>query len=214
MMLLALSGVISLAVSLIAPLVVEGKSMEANERHLAVAQTNVNEFEVHLGPERLREAYVALENIYLEEETDHEARRVVRRNTLYLWLQVVQHLDRYQEPNFNPKDVPELLVQPPPTRAGVVFPPGADPALIDNPDARAEYENAIAANRSKAERYNFQTELRLVDEEVTPRVKTFIRNSYTSVPADQEELRNAILEIIKNTRRKAELKQLLAERRP
>ena len=122
---------------------------------------------------------------------------------------MLELLDRFLDPNFDPKDVPQRLVQPPPTRGDVVYPPGADPALIDDPTARTQYERAITSNREKTIRYGLQIQLSRLQEQTPPRAEKFIHNSYTSVPRDQAELRAAIDANITNPVHKASLLKLL-----
>lgn len=210
---------ISLAVFVLATLVpcsilTETKAMTDNQKFLDEVQVRVKEFEAELEPERLREAYMALENVSLVQETDPKSRTQLRTNALSLWLHLLQLLDRFLDSKFNPDDVPELLVEPPPMSGGVVLRPGADPALIDDPKARADYENAIAANRAKADRYRLQIDLRRLEERISPRAEAFIRNAYTSVPGDQEALKTAIDRIMQNPQRKARLLKLLTPSQP
>jgi hypothetical protein len=188
--------------------------MTENEKYLKEALAHVKEFEAELEPERLHEAYMALENVIWTQERDPKARAQSRADCLSLWLHLLHMLDRFLDPDFNPKDFPEKLVQPPPTSGGIVYPPGADPVLIDDPKARAGYEKAIAANRAKADHYRLQINLRRLDERIPPRTEAFIRNSYTSAPGDQAELRTAIDAIIKDRQRKVDLLKLLRPSSP
>lgn len=187
--------------------------MTENEKYLKEARARVKDFEDEREPERLREAYMALENIILSQEPDLKERTQLRRDCLYLWLELLQILDKNVDPDFNPENVPARLIQPP-TSQGVVYPPGADPALIDDPKARAEYEKAIAANREEANNYRFQIHLGRLNESIPPRAKAFISNSYISIPNDQEELKTAIDRIIKTPERKGELSKLLKPPHP
>jgi hypothetical protein len=181
------------------------RPMTDNQKYLKEAQVRIKEFEAELEPERLRQAYMALENIILVQEHDNKSRTELRETVLSLWLQFLQILDRFLDSKFNPHDVPNKLIQPPPTTGGVVYPPGADPALIDDPQTRSEYEQAIAANRAKAEYYRLQINLRRLDEQITSRAEAFIRNSYTFTPSDREEAKAAILKTIKNPQRQERL---------
>lgn len=188
--------------------------MNENQKYLKEAQEHAREFEDKPEPELLRQAYLALENVLLLEEDEPKTRGQLRTKSLYLWLHLIQLLDRFLDPNFNPEDVPELAIQPPPTSEGVVYPPGADPALIDDPKARAEYKKAIADNEAKTAHYTLQTKLRRMDERITPRAEDFIRNFYTPAPGDQKELKTAIDKTIKGPRRKADLLKLLTQSQP
>lgn len=179
--------------------------MKDNEKYLNEAQMQVKEFEAELEPEQLRKAYMALENVIVSHEQDPQIRAQLRTKVLSLWLHLIHLVDRFSDPGFNPTDVPTLGIQPPPTTGGIVYPPGADPALIDDPQARSEYEKAIATNRAKAERYRLQINLRRLDEQITSRAEAFIRNSYTFTPSDREEAKAAILKTIKNPQRQERL---------
>lgn len=188
--------------------------MTQNEKFLKDAEKHVKEFESEFEVERLREAYMALENVELAQEQDSKVRDQSRKECLYLWLEIVELLDHHLDPKFDPEDVPENLVQPPPTSTGIVYPPGADPKVIDNYEARAEYEKAIIANNAKISSYRLQTQLSRLDEPITRRAEAFIRHSYTSAPGDQAELRTAIDMVIKDRQRKKNLLKLLASPSP
>lgn len=216
---LVLTQPISLVISVLAILVVTiiltgAKPMTNNQKYLKEAQAGAKEFENKVEPELLQKAYLALENVILAKEENPKTRAQLRTECLSLWLQFLQLLDHFLDPNFNPEDVPTKLVQPPPTSGGVVYPPGADPTLIDNPKARAEYEKAIAANQAKTTHYVLQIKLRRLDERIAPLSEAFVRNSYTSVLGDQKELKTSIEEIVKNPQRKARLLKLLTPSQP
>jgi len=202
------AAVLVLAVSVLA----KAGIMTRNEKYLEEARGRAKAFEVEQEPERLREAYLALENVALETEHDPKIRTRMRSECLVEWLSLLQLLDRFLDPNFDPREVPSKLVQPPPTKSGVMYPPGADPALIDDPKARAEYEKAVQANRARIERYRVQVHLNRLKEDLPQRAIAFIRSSYTSSQRDQEEVRNAVNKIIKNPGRKAGLLDLLHSR--
>ena len=183
--------------------------MTENERYLKEAQTLAHEFEEQLEPERLRDAGMTLANVVLADEHDLKTRTQLRAKSLRLWLHLLDLLDRSLDPNFDPSDVPEKLVQPPPSPDGEVLRPGADPARIADPQARGEYEKAIAANRAKNKNYRIQLQLQRLNQQLTPQAETFIRNSYSSAIGDQKELSAAIDEVVKHPARKTQLAKLL-----
>lgn len=184
--------------------------MPDNHQHLQEAQVLAKQFETQLEAERLREAYMALENVLPAEEPDVQSRVAMRADCLALWLNLVDLLDRFLDPNFDPSDVPERLVEPPPIPGGAVLRPGADPALIEDPRARAAYENAIAANHQKAVRYRLQIQLGRLKDRIPAGLEEFVRRYYTSAPREQQELRTAINNLIHNPSRRADLLQRLA----
>lgn len=184
--------------------------MTDNQKYLDEALARAKEFDLEMEPERLRQAYMALESVSLPAEPDPAARARLRESVLASWLRLIHTLDRLLDPEFDPNDVPELHVQPPPVPGGIVLLPGADPALIPDPVARAKYEEAIAANRAKAVKYRLQVHLRRLDENIPPRAEAFIRGAYSPEPHDQTELRVAIEQAITHPPRKAALLRLLS----
>lgn len=201
-----------LVVTLIgAILPIEAKVMTENEKHLQEAEVYMRKFESEMEPERLREAYDALVDINLAQEHDPKDRVRIRSRSLSLWLFLIQTIDRFWDPNFDPNDVPETLVQPPATAGGIVYPPGADPAVIEDPKARAQYEQEITANRAKADRYRLQVELRRINERISEGCQIFVHRSYTSSSGDKTELRTNIEKIIKEPHRRASLLKTLVE---
>jgi len=181
-----------------------------NAKHLKEARTHTEDFEKTNDPETLRDAYMALENVSLVDEPDPSAQRALRTETLRLWLQMLAILDKLLDPKFDPDVAPELSVQPPPTKGGVVFPPGADPSVIDDPLARERYAKEIEANNAKIIRYNMQVKLHRLEERIPPRAEAFIRDYYTPAAVDQDELKQAVGELIENPARKQRLLQLAA----
>jgi len=190
------------------------EAMTENEKYLSEAREKIRAFETEREAERLREAAMALDNIVLAKEHEAEIRHRLRSDSLNLWLDLVRIIDRHLDPEFKADDVPQKLVQPPPTSDGTVYAPGADPALIDDPQARAEYEKARADNQAKTIKYRMQTQLRRLNERIPPRAEEFIRNSFTSSADDQSELKTAIDAKIENEPRKTALLKLLASSRP
>lgn len=188
--------------------------MTGNQKQLKEVAARAKAFETEREPERLREAFLALDDVVLAQEADPEERALLRAAVLGWWLQLLQTLDEHLDPAFDPKDKPQVLVEPPPTSSGAVLRPGADPALIDDPAARAAYEKAIAENRKKAERYRMNVHLGRLNQQVTPRSEVFIRSAYTKSVADQAEVRAAVEKTIENPARKAALLAVLASPKP
>lgn len=172
--------------------------MADNQKLLNQAGAYIKKFEAKPEPTDLQEAYMALENIILSDESDIKSRNHIRATTLSSWLHMLALLDRLLDPDFSAQDIPEKKIQPPPTSAGVIYPPGADPALIDDPKTRSEYEKAIAKNLTNSEQYRRQVHLRRLDERIMPKAEAFIANAYTFAPDDRKEAKTAILETIAN----------------
>jgi hypothetical protein len=165
-------------------------------------------FEAEREPERLREAYIDLENVILSEERDAAARAELREDCLSAWLLILEVQDRYLDPAFDRADVPPRHVPLPPE---ISF--EADPWQIDDPVQRARWEEACRSHEARIDAYRLQMDLHLLNEEIPPRVEAFIGRAYTSDPRDQAELRTAIDRIITRPQRKAALRQLLSPNR-
>lgn len=181
--------------------------MTDNEKHLEKAVERIKAFETEKEPERLREASMALENVNLRREHMTRIRHKLRSDCLDLWLTILQTIDKHMDSAFDPEDVPQLSVMPPRIKGDIQLPPGADPAVIDDPKAREEYEKAIKDNRAKQENYPLQTQLRELDEVIARKVGLFIRRAFTS--SDHGEVKAAIDRIIEGQSRKESLFRLI-----
>ncbi len=166
--------------------------MSSNKKYLDDTRVLIVEFEKELDPDKLLEAFGALQNVVLAKEAESGERQQVRRGALVLWLALFEAAHRHVDDGFNPDDVPELNIQPPATSGGVVYPPGADPALIDDPAARKKYEIDIAESRRKAVWYRLQTTLRRTNGRIRKQLRDFIVESYTQTESDQNEMFNTI----------------------
>jgi hypothetical protein len=138
-------------------------------------------------PERIHDAIETLEDIEPSEITTPPDVRLTRRDVLKAWFQVLATIDGSLDPKFNPDDVPEMSVSPP-ASGGVSFPPGVDPQAIRDPQARADYEVALAKNRKKADDYNLQTQLRLLNPKATGDTERFVKSHFHPTPEDRKEV--------------------------
>jgi hypothetical protein len=114
-----------------------------------------------------------------------ESEKEQRTNRVTLWLRAWQRLDNEIDSEFDFDDRPKASVAPPPgasARAGVA------PEEIKDPMLRAEYEAAIRENARKAEAYNWQYELRQLEQTFTGDAEQYIVEVYTKPPYDTEEL--------------------------
>lgn len=178
--------------------------MNNNSKHLEEAKAYAKRFEETLEAEQLREAYLTLENINVALEANN-TRNALRADCLHMWLQLLALLDQQLDPQFDLEETPDLQVQPPDTADGTSYPPGADPALIEDPVARAGYVHAIRDNQAKIAKYGLQVRLHRLNERITSRAEAFIRNFYSFAPSDREEVKAQVLKMIKNPSRQAEL---------
>ncbi|MFH0727543.1 MAG: hypothetical protein V2B19_14535 [Pseudomonadota bacterium] len=181
--------------------------MTDNEKHLKEAVELIKAFEKEMEPERLREASMALENVNLRREHNAQIRHKLRSDCLEWWLTILQTIDKNLDSSFDPEDVPQLSVMPPRIKGDIQLPPGAAPALIDDPKAREEYEKAIKDNRAKLENYPLQTQLRELNEVIPGKVDSFIRRAFTS--SDHDEVKATIDRIIESQSRKKNLYRLI-----
>ena len=144
----------------------------------------------HSGDVRhLESALELLAGIPITGRADARSRRL-RAETLRAWLALLAALDALSAPASGadpaPGDAPSLTVEPPPTREGVVYPPGTQPELIDDPDARREYEAAIAANARELDRYRRRAQLLALADEARLRAAVFVTASYQPTGPDDD----------------------------
>lgn len=186
------------------------KHMIDNQKQLQEAQTFADKFEASREPDWLEKAQGALEDVVWNAERDLKARAEIRLRELDMWLRLVDLLDRHIDPAFDENDTPRKLIDPPaladPTQGSLR--PGASPSLISDPKLRSEYEQAIAANRAKIKRYEFQLDLRFLDQSIRPRAHKFVASAYKPTPEDRDEVKKAIERNIHSDREKAVLLKL------
>lgn len=132
-----------------------------------------------------------------------------RRAKLELWLKAIDLIDRTKDPAFNPEDVPQLNVAPPP---GSTISAGASPGAIQDPRLRHEYEQAIKRNAEKAERYNLQDGLRKLDSLWTESIRVYIVGQYNAEPQDVSEIRTLIDEQVSTDPRKEQIRNFIVSR--
>jgi len=152
--------------------------------------------------------------ITLTTADDEIDRKRLRSAKLSSWLAILNDVDRSEDAKFDPKDVPAATVAPPPS-GRVVLDSGIDPASIKDPGVRRRYEEAIAANSVKAERYKFQSTLRTIDERVLSRIDRYIKAEYRvtgpeSSPDDQREVGEAVASLVASASRKVQLARLIS----
>jgi hypothetical protein len=186
--------------------VINGKHMSETT---ARAAAQLAEFEQKKEPLCLQTAADLLQGIDLAKEKDAMKRLALRRETLETWLALLALIDQNLDPNFNPQDLPSTGVSPP--RVGnVSYPPGVDPSVIADPQARARYEEALKRNQEHAENYRIQTWLMRFNESMSPKAERFVRMSYTTVPGDQREVAETVKKLIKNPQRASALTRAAA----
>lgn len=180
---------------------INGKHMSETT---ARAAAQLAEFEQKKEPLCLQAAADLLQGIDLAKETDAMKRLALRRETLETWLALLALIDQNLDPNFNPQDLPSTGVDPP--RVGnVSYPPGVDPSVIADPQARARYAEEQKQNTRKTENYRIQTWLQRFNESLSPKAERFVRMSYTTVPGDQREVNETVKKLIKNPQRASAL---------
>ena len=187
---------------------VKGQHPIPNEEVLTKARDLARQFRSRPDPELLNAAYLALNDLALVEEPDRKTLGRLRQRGLRLWLELDGLLNEGLDPEFDFEELPDFLVQPPPTPDGVTYFPGVDPAKITDPDVRAEYETAIVKNEARQVQYLRQTELHDVAELLVPAVEDFIRLYYSRAPGDQKELRAVLEDLVPNPERRRRLGRL------
>jgi hypothetical protein len=100
---------------------------------------------------------------------------------LHAWRRLLDAVDLKWDPN----DTPVMNVSPP---AGTGMPAGIAPEAIANPALRAQYEQAIEANRQKNERFLEQHAVHRWLLSYPGSSERLIIHAYSATPYDSEEL--------------------------
>ncbi len=148
-----------------------------------------------------------MEGVNLMGLGDTKERLAARRAAARMWLKILAAIDEHLDPKFDPEDVPETKVVPPPS-GRIQPPPGVSPEAITDPRARAEYEAALKKNAEKIASYNFQTKLQRLNKRASTSAKRFLTTYYTPVHADQQELLSLLREEHLSTVRQGQIKAL------
>lgn len=131
-----------------------------------------------------------------------ERRLQARRSLLLNWSRALVALDAVKEPGFDlDKNVPSTR---PPAVEG--YPPGVDPQAIRDPQARAQYEAALAASRRNRTRYRTQALAIELDERAIESAHRVLDRWYTASAADQKELDAVFDEAGLSAARRAEVR--------
>jgi len=151
-----------------------------------------------------------IERLPLAEETDLPERQKMRRQKLELWLKLLNECDQLIDQQFDPNDVPQINIAPPPNTG---LSAGASPIAIKDPQLRQEYERAIRLNAEKAERYHIQEKLRDYDKDWSAKANAYMKTQYTSNAQDVAEINALIDRNVANKYRKEQLKKQFGDPR-
>lgn len=128
------------------------------------------------------------------------------KDKLALWFAIFDAMDAEIAPDFNPDDLPELTVAPP-LEAGL--PAGVAPSSIKDPAVRKKYEDALAANGLKNQRFSYQYALLQENLRAESDVEKFITTDVARDPAQLEILRSRLALAKLQPQRIAKLQALL-----
>jgi hypothetical protein len=112
-----------------------------------------------------------------------------------LWLVAWQQLDQVMASAIDFHDLPQENIRPP---AGTGLPAGAPPSAIQDPILRAQYEDAIARNDSKAERFRLRRSLERLQPLFSTAASDYISAAYSIAPPDLEELNRELQTYVVN----------------
>lgn len=179
-------------------------NMTDNQKHINDARAKIDQFRSDLEVELLRDAYSSLEHVNLAVEHDAKIRDQMRSDCLNLWLTIINLIDKHIDLGFDRKNAPDMHVDPPRSADGGQLPPGADPAKITDPAARADYEKAIEANREKSKNYRMQIHLERLNQRIPSLLEAFIQRSYVSA-VDRDEAKDTVEKLTESQNRKESL---------
>lgn len=156
--------------------------------------------------EALSDAVELVESLNASVKQASDERHRIRAEKLKLWFVILNHIDAKLAPDFDPENVPELSVTPPPETG---LPAGVDPGSITNPRLKAKYEEAIKANQKKAEDYRLQKYLRRHEHDIEEQTEAYISTAYSIAEVDVKEVFLSIAEHVTAPRRKAKFEKFV-----
>ena len=183
--------------------------MSKNQSYIQETSALIKQYDAEKEPERLREAYLKLQAVDLQEERKAPARVQTRIAAMALWIRLLNIMDESMLPEFIPGKGISIQAEPFTASDGETYPSDTDPSTIKDPLARAEYEKAMAGHQKALETYRLQVYLSRYNEQITAAAKRFILISYAPVAADQRELTAALSHGIKQAARKEDFLKLL-----
>ena len=169
-----------------------------------------SEFEKKPDPDLI---YQLLDSIEASEVNIPAGDAAARNLAVSRRLHFLAALDRSIDPTWNSKDVPPQGV-PPPAQHGIVYSSGeVDPEGIPDPEVRAQYLQALTANKEARRRYSVQLELRRIDDRALRFVERFLADRFGNSPRDHQEFDQLLAASAANETRKERLRELLARSR-
>lgn len=154
----------------------------------------------------LRAAIDEIDEIEQPAKPEEEQAKTFRERKLQLLLAVINGIDEKRIPNFDFDDAPALSPPPPPETG---LPSGVGPESVKDPVLRSKFEKEIAANAKKAKVYNFQSDLRQLDELTVGNLREHVEIYYTRRAKELAEAEALIDSTIKLGTRKIMLKQMI-----
>lgn len=151
----------------------------------------------------------AAANLIDRRQVGGEDRQAARARKLDLWLTLFDAIDSAIDPGFDPEDLPAARVSIP---AGTALKPGymtRTPEAIADPEARRKYDEKVAANAAKTERYRVQKELRQMDAELTMRFETYLKKASPRSAESLQEMDAALDAHLNSAARAAYLRSLV-----
>lgn len=128
------------------------------------------------------------------------------KDKLTLWFAIFDAMDAEVAPDFDPDDLPELTVAPP-LETGL--PAGVAPSSIKDSAVRKKYEDALAANDLKNQRFSYQYALLQENQRAESDVEKFITTDVARDPAQLEFLRSRLAQAKLQPQRIAKLQALV-----
>jgi hypothetical protein len=159
----------------------------ANAPLLQAAQRSLREFVQTKAPMPFE---VALANLAAVKVA--AVRGAERDKMTQAWFALFHALDSVKDPGFDPGDLPQLDLVPPPDR-GVIYPAGVDPRAISDPIARAKYQKSLSANRAKAVRFAAAYPLVDLDTRAKAEFLFYRERAYTSTPSDTADFHRLLV---------------------
>jgi len=156
----------------------------------------------------LTKAITALKALESYERSNTNEWASVRKSQAELWVRAIQMIDAKSDIDFDFDNAPEINIAAPGP-----YPSGISPASIKEPKLREQYEQAIAANKIRRAKYEFQRKLKAIKSGIFKEAEEALVALYAASPEKVDELKKLLQSYGIDKRFETEISKRLARQK-
>lgn len=115
-----------------------------------------------------------------------------RKQAVARWLRFLTALERYIDSHWDPEKKPVQGIPSPPARDIAYSTGEVNPETIEDPEAQAQYVQALKASKDYAKWYDVQFQLRRIEESALLFLGHLLANRFPPPPAGRQELEDLL----------------------